>query len=366
MWQALYSELDLAVQSGFLYAPLLFDPGIEIELHAAEEEGASKTGPENGTIEVNGTIFIKTVTLKSLVDSYERIDPSSCTKLRSDLLQEHSDILSAGRIFLSGKLKTIIFEIMPYFIRKGRARERRVLSEEKILDVINEKADIPGYYYEEAKNLLDTASVWKVLQNLEAQNRPIEPPDDGLLSARDLLGWLRKAWQAKMVEYEIEWLRQMLSEREHFGTKQQYVAIVLYIAETGSLEIDDFGFSRIGSSDEYFIYKHTGEYTLKDYYARPYLFPDCRVAVSTNGVIKPIVIERYKHPFLPGYESGQEICMRGFTPNNTFAADNVIEALEEGINALLYGYDSRWRNGYYSLDRTTQHVRSVDFDDYRI
>ena len=138
------------------------------------------------------------------------------------------------------------------------------------------------------------------------------------------------------------------------------------------------------------MYKRTGEYALKDYYGRIYLFPDCRVAVSTLLPLKPFVMENYKHPFLEAHDSGQDICMRGFSPPNVFAAATVITALEEGIQALLYGYSPRRRNGYHSLDRMTararigesgeqpmvepldypvirrRHVLDVDFDDYRV
>jgi len=155
--------------------------------------------------------------------------------------------------------------------------------------------------------------------------------------------------------------------REQFrNTKKKHLAILLYIAGKGSLEIDGFGFSRMDSSDEYLVYKRTGEYILKDYHARSYLFPDCRVAVPTFGTLRPIVMETYKHPFLLGHEAGQEICLRQFTPPNKFTAGNIIGGVEIGINALIYGYDSRRRNGIHSLDRKLLHVKSIEFDDYRI
>ena len=111
------------------------------------------------------------------------------------------------------------------------------------------------------------------------------------------------------------------------------------------------------------LHKHTGEYALKDFYGRPYLFPDCRIAVSTVVPLKPFVIERYKHPFLEGHDAGQPICLRHLSRSRVFTPANVINALEEGMNALLYGYNSRRRNGYHSLDRITRPVRTVDFDD---
>ncbi|HBD07976.1 MAG TPA: hypothetical protein DCZ69_06910, partial [Syntrophobacteraceae bacterium] len=108
-----------------------------------------------------------------------------------------------------------------------------------------------------------------------------------------------KALGVPIVNRERVRLEQELCEREQFRkSKRDHVATLLYLAEEGSFELDGFGFSRIGSRDDYLIYKRTGEYILQDYYAQKYLFPDCRVAVSTNGPLRPLVVESYKHPFL--------------------------------------------------------------------
>jgi hypothetical protein len=172
---------------------------------------------------------------------------------------------------------------------------------------------------------------------------------------------------AKILHSKKEGLRKMLQLREQLkNTKKKHLATLMYIADKGSLEIDGFGFSRIDSSHEYLVYKRTGEYILKDYYARSYLFPDCRVAVPTFGTLRPIVMETYKHPFLLGHEAGQEICLGQFTPPNKLTAGSIIGGVEKGINALIYGYDSRRRNGIHSLDRKLLYVKSIEFDDYRI
>jgi hypothetical protein len=159
-----------------------------------------------------------------------------------------------------------------------------------------------------------------------------------------------------------------LKVRERFSqAKPEHIAILLYIADTGSLEIDGFGFIRNNSyKGEYSVYKRTKEYVLTDYYARSYLFPECRVAVSTYSPFRPFVMEKYKHPFLFGHKSGQEICMKDFVPSNELSAKNVIRTLEEGLTALHYGYDSRRRNGYHSLDKTWVYIPTIDFEDYRI
>ncbi len=376
------TDLDLVVKAGFMYLPLLFDPAIEREIH---------TPPKSNTlIEHDGRRFIKTFSLRSLLENYEKIYPESYERLRSACLQKYCHSPSLSRISVDAKLRTILFHVMPYFIRRNRGLERGRLSEKAILDLIGEKNRIPARCYKDATKFLDTDSLRGVLDDLEEQGATTDPLKDGLISARELREWLLHALELKIVDNEKGILRQALQEREQFSEAQRkYLAMLLYISEKGSLEIDGFGFSRMGMTDEYVIYKHTGEYALKDYYGRIYLFPDCRVAVSTIVPLKPVVLDTYKHPFLEGHDAGQPICLRGFNPPRVFTAANVIDALQEGINALLYGYSSRRRNGYHSLDRitryvgtidsdesiipeedypviSTRHARSVSFDDYRV
>lgn len=257
--------------------------------------------------------------------------------------------------------------------------------------MIEGKVSIPARCYDEARALLDTNSLRGAAKELEKQGTAIAPLKDGLTSTRRLGEWLQRAVEQRILEGEKARVRQAVQQREESPDAQRrHLAVLLHIAEEGALEIDGFGFSRIGPGDEYCVYKRTGEYALKDFYGRLYLFPECRVAVSTILPLKPFVMEHYKHPFLEGHDSGQDICMRGFSPPNVFAAATLITALEEGIQALLYGYSPRRRNGYHSLDRMTararigdsgeqpmvepldypvirrRHVLDVDFDDYRV
>jgi len=356
MRQLLDSDLELLIQSGFICLPLLFDPAIEREIH---------TSPRSKTLmKVNGRHFIKTLTLQSLAENYERIDAQLYEQVRSMCLQTYSGMVELSDISMSEKLRMILFQVMPHFIRRNRSLERRKLSEDEILDLVGEKVNIAKKYYDKATKSLDTGSLRIVLGELEKNVPRIDPPGDGLMAARRLREWLVKALEVKIMNGEKERLRQVLYHREQFGgTQRKYVAILFYIAEKGGVEIDNFGFSRMGMSDDYVVYKRTGEYALKDFYGRLYLFPDCRVAVSTVMPSRPFVIETYKHPFLEGHDSGQQICLRDFIPPRVFTAASVIKALEEGINAFLYGYSSRRRNGYHSLDRATRHVHGTDLDE---
>ena len=262
---------------------------------------------------------------------------------------------------------SFIFQIMPYFIRKNRGLERKKFGREEMLRLIAEKEDIPPKNYELSNTFFDLRPKQEALEELDKMDSKLVLPEDGMIESRELGNWLYKALDSQLIDKEWSRLKDEVLLRKHLlETAGEDLDILLYIAETGSLEIDGFGFFRVGSGDDFLIYKRSGEYTLKDYYGRPYLFPDCRVAVPTFNPFRPVVMEKYKHPFLYAHDSGQEICLTGFNPPQEFSVKNIIQVLEEGFNALLYGYDARRRRGYHSLDDPRQYVKTVEFDDYRI
>jgi hypothetical protein len=79
-----------------------------------------------------------------------------------------------------------------------------------------------------------------------------------------------------------------------------------------------------------------------------------------------MVLDTYKHPLLRRFGSRQKICLTDYEPALEFSAKAVIRALEEGLNALYYGYNSRKRNGYNSLDSFGRHLSVIDFEDWRL
>ena len=318
-------------------------------------------------LEFDGREFIKAVSIQSVLANYERIDKDTYEQLKRDCLRKFSDFPGLQAISPNGKLQTIILRIMPYFVRKSRGLERRQFNDEELLDLICSKLDIPRSFIEQADKVLDSAPLLQRLNDLNKLEQTVEPLQEGPVTGEALRQWFHKALQVQIVDRERVRLKQELRERERFGeSKRNHVAALLYLEEKGSFELDGFGFSRLGSRDEYLIYKRTGEYILKDYYARSYLFPDCRVAVSSYGPFRPVVIESYKHPFLLGHAPRQEICIKGYNWPDQFTAENIVRLLEEGINALLYGYDARRRNGYHSLDPTLYYVKTIEFEDYRV
>ncbi len=372
MRQLLNSDMEVLVESDFIYLPLLLDPEIEKEVQALlrPERPMEKPGhPESKTIITHqDRQFVKALSIHSVLENYEVINAYDYKCRRKEFLRKYQLTHEVDGILLDDTLKTILFQIMPYFVKKNRGLQRKKLKDEEILDLVGAKIDIPEKYYKEAKTFRHVEPLKAILKGLENKKPLFKSPGNGLVASHQLRDWFHEAVQAKILAKEHDRLTKALQIRLQFSqAKPEHAAILLYIADTGSMEIDGFGFARKNAyKGEYVVYKRIGEYVLKDYYARSYLFPDCRVALSTYMPFRPFVMEKYKHPFLLRHKSGQEICMKHFAPPKEFTAKNTIRLLEEGLTALRYGYDARRRNGYHSLDRTWVHIPTIDFEDYRM
>ncbi len=382
MLQILDKNGELFVKDGFIYLPLLLDPSVEEEIVEAVES-ISGILPEGIIAEVKGKRFIKSISLKSLIDGCEKLDPALFERIRNEVIIGYNYGVDPSKIFPDKNLSSIVFHVMPYFVRRHRDF-RKEKGEEDILDVIADRINIPSRFYDDAERVIAGE---KLRCSIRASDEEVEEPfmGEGIVMVKSLEEWLTRSLKVKINREESKRRSQLFSHQEgvHYGRKKR-IAAMLFISEKGAIEMDGFGFMRVSGTHEYIIYKRTGEYALKDFYGRLYLFPDCRVAVSTYS-LKPFVMERYKHPFLQWYDSGQEICLKNFVVPREITPENIIKALEEGINAILYGYSGRRRNGYHSLDlegggfiemefeeiddplfprRRT--MKRVVFDDYRI
>jgi hypothetical protein len=365
MQQLLDSNLELLITAGSLYVPLRFDPSIAAELEASSDPGLE---PATTPFRVMaGRPYVKAMSLPSLVENYETIHPGAYAELRRTCLEKYRPAPTGPEVSPDPKLRIIIFEILPHFIKINRGRKPGPPPPADILEMMARRLAIPPEYYRQAQELYSPESLQRQLRALDNSQDSGGPPPEGLLAARELKTWLLPVLAARILARERDRLKGLLSEGEpSLRSRWQFFALKLYITAAGGLEIDGCGLQRLRRPGEYLIYKRTGDYALKDYYGRIYRFPDCRVAVASQGRLKPVVLESYKHPLLYRQAPGQEICIRQYTPPTAFTAANVIQALEEGLSALYYGYNRRRRNGYHSLDRVTEHYRSIDFADYVI
>ncbi len=375
MWKILPSHLNVLVHQGHLYVPLLFDPDIDKEAHAlisqgcASEDEALGSGPAAppALLAVGEALFVPALRVSSLVDNYARIFPPEHAERRRTLRERYSLTADLFGVNLDPTLVTIIFHILPHFLRREGLRRRPRLTEGEILDLIRERLPTPYHFSQQARKFLEVKPLHEALRRLENAALDPSPPPEGLLPAANLRAWWDQALAARLLAEERAYLLQELENREQWAAAQEgRLAVLLHLAATGFLELDGFGFHRLKGGRGYRIYKRTGSYALKDFYGRVYLFPDCRVAVHTLGFLRPFVVDHYKHPFLRRHGSGQHICVGSETRNLTFSAPNAIQVIEEGIHTLLYSYDRRRRRGYHRLDPLPGMMRLVDFEDYRL
>jgi len=363
-------EINLWVAGDWLYLPLMFDPAIAQELqtrppsHFSPADCSGATGPL--VVEVQGKPFVRTIRLTSLLENYASVDPASWKQQHRAVLNGVED---GAHHLLDPKLAVILFQIMPYFLRRRDSLTRQGLEREDVLRLLEEQVQLPASYTRREGHLPGNRRLRGAVAHL-AQLAAADPgpPPAGLITAEVLRKWFLRALATRIAIQERERLAAVLAEQEKWGELyRRHAGLLTYLAEYGTLEVDGFGFVRLRSQkNEYLIYKRTGVYALKDFYGRPYIFPDCRVAVSTFGQLRPFVIDRYKHPFLYRHAPGQYICLpKDFPAPLRFSAAGVIQALEAGIHTLYYGYNPRRRNGYHSLDRVRQ-MQTIDFDDYRV
>jgi hypothetical protein len=366
MWQLAEAASEMVLRGGRLFLPLVLDPEIEEEARGPGEE---RLGPEDetGVLERQGERrFVQGVRLDSLADNYPLLFPDSYENLCRAWQEQYSLTGELWGLTLPPELAVILFHVLPHFVRRRGPDRPRLKDEGEVLDFIREEVEIPPSYHFRTKKFLDTHPLEEALARL--QDLPPEPPPpEGLVSGTRLKSWLRKTLKARWLTRERTRLRQALQDREGLRRLQEErLAVLWYVAERKSFEIQGFGFIKLTKGRGYCLYKRTGPFALQDYYGRPYLFPDCRVAVTTQGRLRPVVLESYKHPFLRRQEPNQEICLGTGFPHLLFSAANAVRALEAGLNALFYSYDRRRRNGYHSLDEHPARDRLVHFEDYRV
>jgi hypothetical protein len=372
MWQLLTSETEVLIRAGFMYQPLLFDAQVEEEIKNLT--GAAATGVVDNCsellFEVEGQYFIKSLSLNSLVENYPAAFPEEYDRQSSRLRQRIFPEARGYRLLLDNRLKTILFEILPHFWRWRRGRRREKNGAAAVLAYLAAKLPENTHASGDVKELWEQqAHLRQAIRRLESLGRgKPEPPPEFRGPVRKLAGWFQEVLECRLVRQEIkQWQRELDQVQELLKLPERELAVLLSAAARGAVELEGCGCCPDSQhAGEYWIYLRSGDYVLQDYFGRPYLFPDCRVAISTAGPWHPIVLERYKHPLLRRFEKGQQICLTDYQPDGEFSGPGVIRALEAGLNALFYGYNSRKRNGYNSLDGFGRHLSVVDFEDWRL
>jgi hypothetical protein len=331
--------------------------------------GAGGATSADQLLSMDGDYFIKSLSLASLVENFPVIFPEEWERERLRLRRSVFPEVSLYQPPLNARLKTILFEILPHFLRPQRDPRRQKVGAAIILAQLAARmSGNPGKTALVDRLQGQETILGQVLGRLEHLAGPPGLPPEQRQPGRELAGWFRKAVQAHLSGQEIRhWQGELAQVQDLLNLPGPELAVLLGIAARGAVEVDGCGCRPDKRHPgEYLVYKRTGEYVLQDYFGRFHLFPDCRVGVSTSGPFHPMVLDQYKHPLLRRFGSRQQICLTDYKAAQEFSAAAVIKALEEGLNALFYGYNSRKRNGYNSLDKFSRHLSVVDFEDWRI
>ncbi len=257
IWSILESPLEILVHQGCVYLPLLFDPAVEQECHTLISEGAVPSYPPAAGTEVpppvlalGGSLFVQAVRAAALVEHFEMLFPKEHLSRRRLLRERYSLNADLFGVALDPELFNILFHILPHFLRRDGLPRRRPLQEGEILDLIRERLPVPYHFIREARRFLDIKPVKTALNRLDVA--PEEPPPEGLILAPALRAWWEEALAARLLNAERRRLQKELADREQWTAAQEdRLAVLLYVAAKGTLELDGFGFTRLRESRGY-------------------------------------------------------------------------------------------------------------------
>jgi len=358
---------------GFTYYPLLFDKNIEKE---SAHHRAIKS--------ISGKTYVKGMNLSKIAGSFDKIDKEKYETIKNDLFKRIMPDVNINDIYRSNNCKairTIVFEIMPHFIGKNKKRnplgktKQKEPTEQSILSMISEKVEIPKRYYEEAGGFCETDEFLDAVRNLNSLRTDRQEFPKGLMETSALEPVLNKAIERCIIGEKVKGLENEIMLKKEMNRKNlDYIATMLYMKDAENFELGNFGFIKNYTGPNYndlayAIYVKTGEYALRDFDGKIYLFPSCRVGtgITKEGNIQedPFVLDEYKHPFLYSWDNNMEICVGDARTRGNSKIEDAIICLEAGVNALLFGYfNEEDFNGYNYLNGTHNAGNSVDFDNY--
>jgi hypothetical protein len=345
---------EILIRDNFIYLPLLFDREIEKEIESNEQ-----------VIKANEKFFVKAIGIGTIVKNFDKIYKGAYSSIEEGLCKKifskEIPAISTDKNYCI--LNALIFEVMPYFcpsfahIRNEKEKKEAVISAiEEYQKRLGIKEEYIEEYRQRASELLDETEQANLLKKLEVNEKVTFP--EGIVKASSLENLLKEAVEIEIITKKKKELEESVKAMKETNTR--YLAAMLYLKDAGNFEFENFGFEK--QEDGYLTYVKLKEYALKDFDGRIYLFPPCRVGtyVTFSGeVSKPIVVDRYMHPFLEGYAQKKTICIVNFKLEGNTVGKRIISAIEQGISTLLYGYYSRNDfQGYHRLDGS--------FDEYRI
>jgi hypothetical protein len=343
---------EVLIRDNFIYLPLLLDHEIEKEIESNEQ-----------VIKANEKFFVKAIGIDTIVKNFDKIYKEAYSSIEGELCKKifSKEIPAISTDKNYHLLNALIFEVMPYFcpsfarIRNEKEKKEAVISaiEKSIREDIEK-------YRQRASELLDKTEQADLLKKLKTKEKVTFP--EGVVKASSLENLLKEAVEIEIITKKRKELEESVKAMKETNTR--YLAAMLYLKDVRNFEFENFGFEK--QEGYYLTYVKLKEYALKDFDGRIYLFPPCRVGtcVTFSGEVhKPIVVDRYKHPFLEDYAQKQTICIVNFELKGNTAGKRVISAIEQGISTLLYGYySSNNFRGYHRLDGSGM----ISFSEYEI
>ncbi|MEJ5364474.1 MAG: hypothetical protein WHS86_05195 [Desulfosoma sp.] len=360
-------------KGGSVYLPCPMDPETARELRKAGEGGAFAGVFQRGVhgpkvVFHEGVPYIETIAWEGLVRHAPVLFPQLASGIRKKVCR---DLFGKGkaRIVLGNTvhLETALFQVLPRFVRLPAWVKSAGNRPQALALWLSKKVGVPERFHRWAVDIR-RQDVERGVPKLPGPFGREGCDDAGrrIVGAetlqRDLEASLEMAWREALGK-EQENFREKL--RPYWDWPAPALGFMLFVLTRGALEVDGFGFFARASDGELVIYKRSGRYALRDYYNRLYLFPDCRVAVTSQD-LWPVVVDSYKHPLLPRHQPWQRICLGHSPAGRTFTAAHIIRSLEDGLNALYHGYDPRKRNGYHRLDHFSGFQGDIHFDDLKI
>jgi len=300
--------------------------------------------------------YVQALSLASIVENYDKLFPEDYAYEKLGLLASYGK--PPEQVDVRRGLRETLFEVLPYFVKILSGLERRKPTISEIIDYVEKSYPIPEVYYDRAR-LINGDDLRRRLIFVEKGISQKKIADTK--RAHDVNLWFSQALVEKILSREAEHLRKIAGDMDNLAKESLRTnAFLLYMDSLNGFEIGDFGFERRDNM----VYKRIGEYALKDFNGEVYLFPECRVGVPF-GQTNSCVLDKYKHPFLPYRGTPSYICIGNAEITGDSSAKYTINAIDAGINALLYGYFNKEHfKGYHWLG--SSYDGRYYFEEYRV
>lgn len=361
------------LKDGVIYLPCPMDPQIATEIKKTADPEIppqicrrGDRGPK--IVFEQETPYVENIPWEGLVRHAHILFPRLARRVREKVQRElFGDRKPQASVASKAPLETALFEVLPRFVRLPSYVKSAESKRVALALWLSRRIGIPERFVRWAEDIRrdDGDSKGTIGSNSFPGGAP-NHKEGWIVGVRALQQALEDALEKtyrESIRQEQDRLRETL--RSYRDWPPAALGFMLFVLSRGVLEVDGYGFLRRDSDGTVVIYKRSGRYALRDYYNRLYLFPDCRVAVTSKD-LWPVVMDSYKHPLLARHQPWQRICLGRSSAGRSFTAAHIIGSLEDGLNALYHGYDPRKRNGYHPLDQLPGLQKDIHFEDLKI